>query len=90
MADDLYSIERREVEEQSSRTVKAGSKTASGYRLLPLLPQFYDLLEERKRMVQEYMEENGYTDLDIRQNAACLPRYESADTVYSKGNEPCF
>ena len=65
MADDLYSIERREVEEQSSRTVKAGSKTASGYRLLPLLPQFYDLLEERKRMVQEYMEENGYTDLDI-------------------------
>lgn len=62
MADDLYSIERREVEEQSSRTVKAGSKTASGYRLLP---QFYDLLEERKRMVQEYMEENGYTDLDI-------------------------
>lgn len=38
MADDLYSIERREVEEQSSRTVKAGSKTASGYRLLPLLP----------------------------------------------------
>ena len=64
MADDLYSIERREVEEQSSRTVKAG-KTASGYRLLPLLPQFYDLLEERKRMVQEYMEVNGYTDLDI-------------------------
>ena len=65
MADGLYSIERREVEEQSSRTVKTGSKTASGYRLLPLLPQFYELLEERKRMVQEYMEKNGYTDLDI-------------------------
>lgn len=71
MADDLYSIERREVEEQSSRTVKAGSKTASGYRLLPLLPQFYNLLEERKRMVQEYMEENGYTDLDIEMPLAC-------------------
>ena len=61
----LYSIERREVEEQSSRTVKTGSKTASGYRLCRCCRSFYELLEERKRMVQEYMEKNGYTDLDI-------------------------
>ncbi len=72
------------------RTVKAGSKTASGYRLLPLLPQFYDLLEERKRMVQEYMEENGYTELDIDKMPLACQGTNLLDTVYSKGNEPCF
>ena len=35
-------------------------------------------------MVQEYMEENGYTDLDIDKMPLACQGTNSADTVYSK------
>ena len=49
MDEELYAIERRYVEKQSSRDVQVGGKTSNSYRLLPLVKEFRDFLMERKR-----------------------------------------
>ena len=48
MDEELYAIERRYVEKQSSRDVQVGGKTSNSYRLLPLVKEFRDFLMERK------------------------------------------
>lgn len=54
MDEDLYAIERRYVEKQSSRDVQVGGKTSNSYRLLPLVKEFRDFLMERKKKALMY------------------------------------
>ena len=54
MDEELYAIERRYVEKQSSRDVQVGGKTSNSYRLLPLVKEFRDFLMERKKKALMY------------------------------------
>lgn len=61
MDEDLYAIERRYVEKQSSRDVQVGGKTSNSYRLLPLVKEFRDFLMERKQKALTYYHKHGGT-----------------------------
>lgn len=59
MEKDEYSIERRFVLDGDTRRIIEGSKTDNGYRLLPLVKELYNLLEERRRQAEKYLKAMG-------------------------------
>ena len=59
--EELYAIERRYVEKQSSRDVQVGGKTSNSYRLLPLVKEFHDFLMERRQKALTYYHKHGGT-----------------------------
>ena len=59
IADDLYALELTHTTKHSSRELQFSVKTSNGYRLLPLTPKLYQVLEERRQQAIIWLTEQG-------------------------------